>query len=75
MKVRRYVGTRERVYLYADVQAPGDSVADFRAALLETHAKLKAARSIAIVGAGAVGVELAGEIVAGMPGKRTNQSS
>ena len=37
-------------------KASGDSVADFRAVLLETHAKLKAARSIAIVGAGAVGV-------------------
>ena len=51
-------------------KASGDSVADFRAALLETHAKLKAARSVAIVGAGAVGVELAGEIATGMPGKR-----
>ncbi|MFZ1108178.1 MAG: FAD-dependent oxidoreductase [Rhodomicrobium sp.] len=51
-------------------KASGDSVADFRAVLLETHAKLKAARSVAIVGAGAVGVELAGEIAAGMPGKR-----
>jgi apoptosis-inducing factor 2 len=48
----------------------GDSVPDFRAALLEAHAKLKAARSVAIVGAGAVGVELAGEIAVGMPGKR-----
>jgi NADH dehydrogenase FAD-containing subunit len=51
-------------------KASGDSVADFRAALLETHAKLKAASSVAIVGAGAVGVELAGEIATGMPGKR-----
>ena len=48
----------------------GDSVPDFRAALLEAHARLKAARSVAIVGAGAVGVELAGEIAVGMPGKR-----
>ena len=51
-------------------KASGDSVADFRAALYEAHAKLKAARSVAIVGAGAVGVELAGEIASGMPGKR-----
>jgi NADH dehydrogenase FAD-containing subunit len=48
----------------------GDSVADFRAALLDAHAKLKAARSVAIVGAGAVGVELAGEIAVGLPGKQ-----
>jgi apoptosis-inducing factor 2 len=48
----------------------GDSVPDFRAALLEAHARLKAAHSVAIVGAGAVGVELAGEIAVGMPGKR-----
>jgi len=51
-------------------KASGDSVPDFRAALLEAHARLKIARSVAIVGAGAVGVELAGEIAAGMPGKR-----
>jgi pyruvate/2-oxoglutarate dehydrogenase complex dihydrolipoamide dehydrogenase (E3) component len=48
----------------------GDSAPDFRAAFLDAHAKLKAARSVAIVGAGAVGVELAGEIAVGMPGKR-----
>jgi NADH dehydrogenase FAD-containing subunit len=51
-------------------KATNDSIADFRAALLEAHGKLKAARSVAIVGAGAVGVELAGEIAVGMPGKR-----
>ena len=46
-------------------KATNDSIADFRAALLEAHGKLKAARSVAIVGAGAVGVELAGEIAVG----------
>ena len=51
-------------------KATGDSISDFRAALLEAHARLKMARSVAIVGAGAVGVEFAGEIAVGMPGKR-----
>jgi NADH dehydrogenase FAD-containing subunit len=37
---------------------------------LDAHEKLKAARSVAIVGAGAVGVELAGEIATGMSGKK-----
>ena len=51
-------------------KASGDSISDFRSALLDAHEKLKAARSVAIVGAGAVGVELAGEIATGMSGKR-----
>jgi NADH dehydrogenase FAD-containing subunit len=40
-----------------------DVMADFRVASASAQAGVKAARSIAIVGAGAVGVELAGEIV------------
>ena len=47
----------------------GDDLADFRAASLAAHEAVKAARSIAIVGAGPVGVELAGEIASAMPGK------
>jgi len=46
-----------------------DDMASFRTALLATHEALRAARRVAIVGAGAVGTELAGEICAGMPGK------
>jgi NADH dehydrogenase FAD-containing subunit len=47
----------------------GSSVADFIAAQKDVSAKLKAARSVIIVGAGAVGSELAGEIVAAQKGK------
>lgn len=50
-------------------KAAGDGIAAFRAGLHDAHAALKAAKRIAIVGAGAVGVELAGEIAAGMTGK------
>ena len=46
-----------------------DAMADFRVAQASTHASIVAARSIAIVGAGAVGVELAGEIAATLKGK------
>jgi NADH dehydrogenase FAD-containing subunit len=46
-----------------------DDMASFRAALLAAHEELRAARRVAIVGAGAVGTEFAGEIAAGMPGK------
>ena len=46
-----------------------DAMADFRSASASTHAAIVAARSIAIVGAGAVGVELAGEIAAVMRDK------
>jgi NADH dehydrogenase FAD-containing subunit len=48
----------------------GDSVAAFRSGSAEAHEMLRAATSVAIVGAGAVGTELAGEIAAGMAGKR-----
>jgi NADH dehydrogenase FAD-containing subunit len=47
-----------------------DAMADFRAASAATQAGIKAAESIAIVGAGAVGVELAGEIAAKLKGKK-----
>ncbi len=46
-----------------------DAMADFRAASAATHAAIKEARSIAIVGAGAVGVELAGEIASALKGQ------
>ncbi|WP_201590965.1 NAD(P)/FAD-dependent oxidoreductase [Psychrobacter fozii] len=47
----------------------GDSIDDFRAVITGLHAKLKAASSVAIVGAGTVGSEMAGEISYGMPDK------
>ena len=46
-----------------------DLTADFRTASASTSAEVKAAKSIAIVGAGAVGVELAGEIASTLKGK------
>jgi apoptosis-inducing factor 2 len=46
------------------------TVSDFISAILATHEMLCKARTIAIAGAGAVGVELAGEIAAGMKGKQ-----
>jgi len=49
-------------------KASGD-VSAFRSATFDAHERLRAARSVAIVGAGAVGTELAGEIAAGMPMK------
>ena len=48
----------------------GASVAEFRAASAEAHEMLRAATSVAVVGGGAVGTELAGEIAAGTAGKR-----
>jgi apoptosis-inducing factor 2 len=55
---------------YAQPFKPGtDQTADFRTASASTSAKVKAAKSIAIVGAGAVGVELAGEIASALKGK------
>ncbi|MFK4980080.1 hypothetical protein, partial [Klebsiella pneumoniae] len=39
-----------------------DDSADFRKAIAKSHAELVAARSVAIIGAGPVGLELAGEI-------------
>jgi NADH dehydrogenase FAD-containing subunit len=46
-----------------------DDMASFRTSLRSAHDALRAARRVAIVGAGAVGTELAGEIATGMPGK------
>ena len=46
-----------------------DRCDDFRAAVLGANQAIRQARHVAIVGAGAVGVELAGEIAASMPGK------
>jgi NADH dehydrogenase FAD-containing subunit len=48
----------------------GDSVSEFRAASAEAHEMLRTATSVAVVGGGAVGTELAGEIAAGTAGKR-----
>jgi NADH dehydrogenase FAD-containing subunit len=46
-----------------------ETSADFKTAVLGANAALRAASRIAIVGAGAVGIELAGEIAAAMPSK------
>ena len=54
---------------HAPMLKAGDDVAGFAEAVRTTHRQIAAARSIAIVGAGAVGVELAGEIMAAQPGK------
>lgn len=53
----------------APFKPAGDSIAAFRAAHEQVSAQLAAAGSVAIVGAGAVGTELAGEIAAAQPGK------
>lgn len=56
---------------YARPFKPQDeSVASLIAASRADHGQLRQAKSIAIVGAGAVGTELAGEIAAAMPGKK-----
>lgn len=47
-----------------------DSIEAFRAENARIHAMLEAAHSVAIVGAGAVGTELAGEIAHFMPDKK-----
>jgi len=47
----------------------GDDVEGMIAASLAAHQQLTAAKSVAIIGAGAVGSELAGEIATGMRGK------
>ncbi|WP_299356230.1 FAD-dependent oxidoreductase [uncultured Shimia sp.] len=47
-----------------------DSIEAFRADSARIHAMLEAAQSVAIVGAGAVGTELAGEIAHFMPDKK-----
>lgn len=54
----------------APFKPSGDSIADFRQASTDVSKKLAAAKSVAIVGAGAVGTELAGEIAAGQPDKQ-----
>lgn len=48
----------------------GDDIDGLREANARIHAQLKAAGSIGIVGAGAVGTELAGEIAHAMPAKK-----
>ena len=48
----------------------GESVPSFLAASRANNRALLAARSVAIIGAGAVGVELAGEIATGFPAKK-----
>lgn len=48
----------------------GDDIEGLRQANHRIHDQLKAARSIGIVGAGAVGTELAGEIAHAMPDKK-----
>lgn len=45
----------------------GDCVDALRSACLAAHQQLQAAQSVAVVGGGAVGIELAGEIASGMP--------
>lgn len=56
----------------APFKPQGTSVEPLRARIRATHERLLAARTIAIVGAGAVGTELAGEIVAAFPDKKTS---
>ncbi|MFD0978562.1 NAD(P)/FAD-dependent oxidoreductase [Tropicimonas aquimaris] len=51
----------------APFKPAGDDIEAFRAAQSETHSSLRRAGSVAIIGAGAVGIELAGEIKAAMP--------
>tara|TARA_R110002072_G_scaffold18700_1_gene69773 strand:+ start:1968 stop:3050 length:1083 start_codon:yes stop_codon:yes gene_type:complete len=48
----------------------GDDIEGLRQANRRIHEQLKAARSVGIVGAGAVGTELAGEIAHAMPDKQ-----
>lgn len=53
----------------APFKPQGDSIAEFRKASTAVSAQLASANSVVIVGAGAVGTELAGEIAAAQPGK------
>ncbi len=53
----------------APFKPSGDSIEAFRTASRDTSTQIASAKSIAIVGAGAVGSELAGEIAAAQPGK------
>ena len=56
----------------APFKPQGTSVEPLRAGIRETHERLRIAKNIAIVGAGAVGTELAGEIVNAFPNKKVN---
>jgi NADH dehydrogenase FAD-containing subunit len=47
-----------------------DTLADFVTLNRAAHEQVRAAKSVAIVGAGTVGTELAGEIAVAMPGKK-----
>ena len=53
----------------APFKPSGDSAADFAAILHDVAAQVAAAAQVVIVGAGAVGLELAGEIKTAYPGK------
>lgn len=54
----------------APFKPQGEDIAGLRAGSLRIHQQLKEARTIGIVGAGAVGTELAGEIAHAMPDKQ-----
>lgn len=56
----------------APFKPAGDSAADFAARIAEVAEQVRQADHLVIVGAGAVGVELAGEVKAAMPGKRVS---
>lgn len=53
----------------APFKPSGDSIADFQQASKDVSAQLAKANSVVIVGAGAVGTELAGETASAHPGK------
>ena len=53
----------------APFKPAGDSIDDFRQASMDVSTQLASAKSVVIVGAGAVGTELAGEISAAQPDK------
>ncbi len=53
----------------APFKPEGNSIKDFREASAEVSLQLSSAKSVVIVGAGAVGTELAGEIAAAQPDK------
>ncbi|TCL00393.1 NADH dehydrogenase FAD-containing subunit [Shimia isoporae] len=54
----------------APFKPAGDSIEDFRQTSADVAARLKTAETVVIVGAGAVGTELAGEIASAQPGKK-----
>jgi NADH dehydrogenase FAD-containing subunit len=54
----------------APFKPQGTSVEPLRASIRATHERLRVVKNIAIVGAGAVGTELAGEIVDAFPDKK-----